>query len=67
MNADAPSCASHRSAEVVENVRIARDTYRIRILQPEMARAILPELSAPPEAGGRFIHPQAWARVTRFQ
>ncbi|QDV33061.1 dihydroorotate dehydrogenase electron transfer subunit [Tautonia plasticadhaerens] len=42
MIADAPPSASHRSVKVVENVRVARDTYRIRLLAPEMARAILP-------------------------
>jgi dihydroorotate dehydrogenase electron transfer subunit len=42
MIAVAPSGAIQRSVEVVENVRIARDTYRIRIVSPEMAGAILP-------------------------
>ena len=42
MNAAPPDCAEHRSAEVVENLRIARDTYRLRLADPRMARAILP-------------------------
>ena len=42
MNAAPPDGAEHRSAEVVENLRIARDTYRLRLADPRMARAILP-------------------------
>lgn len=42
MSAVSPPGASQRSVEILENVRIARDTYRIRLLAPEMARAILP-------------------------
>ncbi len=40
-----PSYADHAwygSAEVVENVRLARDTYRIRLRCPEIARRITP-------------------------
>lgn len=36
------SVVAQRSVEVVENVRIARDTYRIRLADPEMARVIRP-------------------------
>ena len=32
----------HRSAPVLENVRLARDTYRIRLAVPELAQAIVP-------------------------
>ncbi|RUL88087.1 dihydroorotate dehydrogenase electron transfer subunit [Tautonia sociabilis] len=42
MQAVAPECARQRSVEVIENVRIARDTYRMRLLAPEIARAIRP-------------------------
>lgn len=42
MEAVVPACAGHRSVEVVENVRIAQDTYRIRLHDQEMARCILP-------------------------
>ncbi len=38
----APSCASQRTVTVVENVRIARDTYRLRLDDPAMAAAIRP-------------------------
>jgi dihydroorotate dehydrogenase electron transfer subunit len=38
----APACAAQRIVEVVENVRVARDTYRLRLADPAMARAILP-------------------------
>jgi dihydroorotate dehydrogenase electron transfer subunit len=38
----APSCAAQRTVEVLENPQIARDTYRIRLADPEMARAIRP-------------------------
>jgi dihydroorotate dehydrogenase electron transfer subunit len=38
----APACASQRVVEVIENVPIARDTFRIRLADPEMARAIRP-------------------------
>jgi dihydroorotate dehydrogenase electron transfer subunit len=34
--------ALQRTVEVVENVRLARDTYRVRFACPEMARRILP-------------------------
>jgi dihydroorotate dehydrogenase electron transfer subunit len=44
MKADAvaPAPAGQRLAMVSENVAIARDTYRIRLEEPELARAILP-------------------------
>jgi dihydroorotate dehydrogenase electron transfer subunit len=32
----------HRTVEVTENVRLARDTYRIRLASPEIAAAIRP-------------------------
>ncbi len=34
--------AVHQTVEVVENVRMARDTYRVRFRCPEMARRIFP-------------------------
>ena len=34
--------AIQQTVEIVENVRLARDTYRLRFLAPEMARCILP-------------------------
>ncbi len=34
--------AWHGAAEVIENVRLARDTYRLRIECPEIARRIVP-------------------------
>jgi len=34
--------AIHRTVEIVENVRMARDTYRVRFHCPEIARRILP-------------------------
>lgn len=40
--ATAPECVGQRTVEVVENVAVARDTYRIRLADPEMARVILP-------------------------
>jgi dihydroorotate dehydrogenase electron transfer subunit len=40
--ATAPDHAAQRLVEVVENVPIARDTYRLRLADPEMARDILP-------------------------
>lgn len=42
MDSVAPSCVAQRAVEVVENVPVARDTYRLRLDDPEMARAILP-------------------------
>ncbi len=44
MNAepDAPARASQRLVAVLENVAIARDTYRLRLDDPILARAILP-------------------------
>ncbi len=41
----APFCAdgaSQHTVEVVENVRLARDTYRVRFDCPEIARRIVP-------------------------
>ncbi|MDR3635565.1 MAG: dihydroorotate dehydrogenase electron transfer subunit [Isosphaeraceae bacterium] len=42
MDAVAPSCVAQRTVAVLENRAVARDTYRIRLDDPEMARAILP-------------------------
>jgi dihydroorotate dehydrogenase electron transfer subunit len=42
MDAFAPSSALHRLVPVLENVAIARDTYRLRLGDPDMARAIKP-------------------------
>lgn len=41
-DAVAPSCAAQRAVTVVENVPIARDTYRIRLEDPDLARDIRP-------------------------
>src|SRR4051794_10070960 len=38
----APTCAAQRTVTVLENVAIARDTYRLRLDDPAMARLILP-------------------------
>src|SRR3954469_6546693 len=38
----APASASQRLAAVVENVALARDTYRIRLEAPALARSIIP-------------------------
>ena len=38
----APSCAARRVVSVLDNAQIARDTFRLRLADPEMARAILP-------------------------
>ena len=42
MDAVAPSCAARRTVAILENERIARDTFRIRLDDPTMARAIRP-------------------------
>jgi dihydroorotate dehydrogenase electron transfer subunit len=42
LDAVAPSCAARRTVAILENEKIARDTYRIRLDDPTMARAILP-------------------------
>jgi dihydroorotate dehydrogenase electron transfer subunit len=42
LNAVAPACAAQRTATVLENVAIARDTYRLRLDDAEMAGAIRP-------------------------
>jgi dihydroorotate dehydrogenase electron transfer subunit len=42
VNAVAPACAAHRTVTVLENVEIARDTYRLRLDDPRMAAAIRP-------------------------
>jgi dihydroorotate dehydrogenase electron transfer subunit len=41
-DAVAPSCAAQRDARVIENVPIARDTFRLRLDDPAMACAIRP-------------------------
>jgi dihydroorotate dehydrogenase electron transfer subunit len=38
----APSCAAQRTVKVLENVAIARDTFRIRLDDPVMAQVIVP-------------------------
>jgi dihydroorotate dehydrogenase electron transfer subunit len=42
LNAVAPSGVAQRTVTVLENVPVARDTYRLRLDDPEMAAAILP-------------------------
>ncbi len=42
MNAVAPACAAQRTATVLENVPIARDTYRLRLEDARMAAVIRP-------------------------
>jgi dihydroorotate dehydrogenase electron transfer subunit len=42
VEAVAPSCAARRTVTVLENERIARDTFRLRLDDPVMARAIRP-------------------------
>jgi dihydroorotate dehydrogenase electron transfer subunit len=41
-DAIAPSSAAQRLVQVVENVQIARDTYRLRLRDPILAKAIRP-------------------------
>ncbi len=38
----APSSAARRVVNVLENVQVARDTFRLRLADPEMARVIRP-------------------------
>ena len=42
MDAFAPVSASHRLVPVLDNIAIARDTFRLRLGDPAMARAIKP-------------------------
>ena len=42
MDAVAPSCVAQKTVTVAENVAVARDTYRLRLDDPEMARDIVP-------------------------
>src|SRR3954447_114434 len=42
LNAAAPTCAVRRTVTVLENVAIARDTYRIRLDDPQLAVSIRP-------------------------
>ncbi len=42
MDRIAPSVAAQRAVPVVENAAIARDTFRLRLADPAMARQILP-------------------------
>ena len=42
MDAFAPASAIHRLVPVVDNIPIARDTYRLRLADPTIAQAIKP-------------------------
>jgi dihydroorotate dehydrogenase electron transfer subunit len=42
VEAVAPATVAQRTVAVVENEQVARDTYRLRLDDPEMARSILP-------------------------
>ena len=42
LDAVAPSCAARRTVAILENVAIAPDTFRLRLDDPAMARAIRP-------------------------
>ena len=42
MDAVAPACVAQRTVAIIDNRAIARDTYRIRLDDPEMARVVLP-------------------------
>ena len=42
MDAFAPACAAHRLVPVLDNIAIARDTYRLRLGDAAMAQAIKP-------------------------
>jgi dihydroorotate dehydrogenase electron transfer subunit len=42
LDAVAPTCVAQRTVSVVGNVPVARDTYRLRLDDPEMARTIVP-------------------------
>jgi dihydroorotate dehydrogenase electron transfer subunit len=42
LDAVAPPCVAQRTVTVVENLPVARDTYRLRLDDPEMARSIVP-------------------------
>jgi dihydroorotate dehydrogenase electron transfer subunit len=42
VDAVAPESVAQRTVTVIENIPVARDTYRLRLDDPEMARAILP-------------------------
>jgi dihydroorotate dehydrogenase electron transfer subunit len=42
VDAIAPSCVAERTVAVIENVEVARDTFRLRLDDPEMARVIRP-------------------------
>lgn len=65
----APACAAQRTIRILENVRIARDTYLMRLDDPMMAAAIRPGqfLMVRPEAGTRPLlgRPFALYDVTR--
>ena len=37
-----PDLALQTSVEIIENVRLAKDTYRVRFAAPEIARRIMP-------------------------
>jgi len=42
LDAVAPPCVAQRTVTILENVAVARDTYRLRLDDPAMARDILP-------------------------
>jgi dihydroorotate dehydrogenase electron transfer subunit len=42
LDAVAPSCAARRTVAILENEQIARDTFRLRLDDPAMARVIRP-------------------------
>jgi dihydroorotate dehydrogenase electron transfer subunit len=52
LDAVVPSCAAQRTVEVLENIEIARQTYRLRLDDPDIARAILPGQFLMVRAGG---------------
>lgn len=52
MHALAPDCVAQRTVRVIENVAVARDTFRIRLDDPEMARVIVPGQFLMIRAGG---------------
>ncbi len=42
MEGVAPSCVAQRTVTILENIEVARDTFRIRLDDPQMAQVILP-------------------------
>ena len=51
-DAVAPSCVAQRTVTILENVAVARETYRLRLDDPAMARAIVPGQFLMVRAGG---------------